>query len=501
MKENDQKHYLAKLADMLANGKISRRNFLSKAAKVGLSMSALGSLSHLPFRGRLGINKEALAATQPSKDVMAWVKDVGKPYAGKTVRMATESTPPSKGIAELVKSEFTPATGIKVEIEVLPLEQVLQKLTLDVASGTSTYDLYYMDQSWMASFSNDTIDPRELYASNKKLAYPDYNFDDFLKPLVDGISMYKGKMVGVPYDIPIFIQMYRMDVYDDLGLKVATTMDQYLKNAQIITEKNKSQGIYGTTGQMKSGHYSLECDWTAWLWGHGGSVFRADGTFSGNDAEGLEAMDYWVKLKENMPSGVDTWTWDGEFQSVAQGLAGQVLQLGRISAQLRRPEKLQSFGTPRRGRAAQGQQTPPRRPMRLRRNSQYRSSGWQRPRVVQILRRQGPRLDFYAMGDLSGHAGQDLRAGWRLQPDAPQHFQSPGCFGGRQSGAGTTRHFPVQKETIENYMGSEPDLPEWAEISNNIIPVELGRFFAGEYKSPKQTMDIIAKQTNKTIGK
>ena len=212
MKVRDEKNYLAKLADRLAKGKISRRDFLSKAAKVGLSMSALGALSHLPFRGRLGINKNALAATQPAKDVMDWIKDVGKPYSGKTVRMATESTPPSKGIAELVKSEFTPATSIKVEIEVLPLEQVLQKLTLDVASGTSTYDLYYMDQSWMASFSNDTIDPRELYASNKKLAYPDYNFDDFLKPLVDGISMYKGKMVGVPYDIPIFIQMYRTDV-------------------------------------------------------------------------------------------------------------------------------------------------------------------------------------------------------------------------------------------------------------------------------------------------
>ena len=103
------------------------------------------------------------------------------PYRGKTVRMATESTPPSKGIAELVKSEFTPATGINVEIEVLPLEQVLQKLTLDVASGTSTYDLYYMDQSWMASFSKDTIDPREIYASNKELAFPAYDFDDFLK--------------------------------------------------------------------------------------------------------------------------------------------------------------------------------------------------------------------------------------------------------------------------------------------------------------------------------
>jgi multiple sugar transport system substrate-binding protein len=48
-------------------------------------------------------------------------------------------------------------------------------------------------------------------------------------------------------------------------------------------------------------------------------------------------------------------------------------------------------------------------------------------------------------------------------------------------------------------MGSEPDLPEWAEISNNIIPVELGRFFVGEYKTPKQTMDIIAKQVDKML--
>ena len=59
MKERDQKYYLAKLADKLAKGKISRRNFLRKAAKVGLSMSALGALSHLPFRGSLGIQKRS----------------------------------------------------------------------------------------------------------------------------------------------------------------------------------------------------------------------------------------------------------------------------------------------------------------------------------------------------------------------------------------------------------------------------------------------------------
>ena len=59
----------------------------------------------------------------------------------------------------------------------------------------------------MAAFRGDAEDPRELYAAKPDLAMPNYNFDDFLGPLVDGISMYYGTMVGVPYDIPVFIMM------------------------------------------------------------------------------------------------------------------------------------------------------------------------------------------------------------------------------------------------------------------------------------------------------
>ena len=205
----------------------------------------------------------------------------------------------------------------------------MQKLTLDVASGLGTYDLYYIDQSWMASFHGDVIDPRDKYASNKELAMPNYNMDDFVPSLVDGISMYNGVMVGVPYDIPIFIQMYRQDIYDQLGLKPARTMQQYLDNAVAI-QKAKIPGVYGTNGQMKSGHYSLECDWTAWLWGHGGAIFNSDEKFSGNDADGIAAMEYWIKLKENMPDAVTTWTWDGQGQSTAQGIIGQSLTWGEF---------------------------------------------------------------------------------------------------------------------------------------------------------------------------
>ena len=69
-----------------------------------------------------------------------------------------------------------------------------------------------------------------------------------------------------------------------------------------------------------------------------------------------------------------------------------------------------------------------------------------------------------------------------------------------RSGNGTTRHLDVVRDAIFNDMGSEPDLPEWADMSSNMIPIELGRYWAGEYGSAKECLDTIAKNFNKTVG-
>jgi multiple sugar transport system substrate-binding protein len=45
-------------------------------------------------------------------------------------------------------------------------------------------------------------------------------------------------------------------------------------------------------------------------------------------------------------------------------------------------------------------------------------------------------------------------------------------------------------------MGSEPDFPAWAEMSNNVIPVELGKFLAGQTKSGEECMANIQRQVD-----
>ncbi|XAT60681.1 extracellular solute-binding protein [Rhodobacteraceae bacterium Araon29] len=495
MKDSDKKLYRAKIVDDYVRGKMNRRSFLRNASSLGLSAGALGAGIIRPSLSFADTNM----ALEPSAEVLAWVKDVTKPFRGTTLRLATESTPPSNAINSQLKKYFEEASGIKVEIEVLPLEQVLQKLTLDIASQLGTYDLYYIDQSWAASVSRDVFDPREQLADKPDLAMPDYNIDDFLPALVDGIAKYEDRWVGVPYDIPIFIMMYRKDIYEKMGFTAPETLEEYYEQAKAITDEMGPK-VFGATGQMKSGHYSLECDWTAWLWGHGGSVFGPDGKFSGHDDAGLAAMEYWDRLKATMPPGVTGWTWDGQGQSVAQGVAATMMSWGEFFPYFDDPSATKVSGLMEAVRCP-------------------------KPKALRTVNETGfgeiPGVGHQGGSSLAvSHNSKNPDAAWIFMqwatsfdtqvlitalgggtgPTRESVYDDPRILANNRVGPGTTRHLGVVRETIAKDMGSEPDLPQWAQLSNDTIPVGLGKYFAGEYASSKEAMDDIAKSVDKVVA-
>ncbi len=488
MRDSDKKQYRAQLAEAYARGRIGRRDFLRKAALLGMGAAALGSGLIRPP----GLVRPAFAqGLEPDPEMLAWVKEVSAPFAGTTLKFATESTPPSNALNSQLKQYFEEASGITVEIEVLPLEQVLQKMTLDIASQLGTYDIYYIDQSWAAFASQDVFDPRELTADKPDLAMPNWNMDDFLPALVDGIAKYEDRWVGVPYDIPIFIMMYRKDIYEQMGFQAPTTLDEYLSQAQAITAE-MGPTLYGATGQMKSGHYSLQCDWTAWLWGHGGSIFNADGTFSGNDEQGLAAMAYWDELYKTMPPGVTGWTWDGQGQSIAQGVAATMMSWGEFFPYFDDPSATKVSGLMEAVRCPA--------PKALRTVDQtgfgeIPGVGHQGGSSIAVSRNsKNPDAAWIFMQWATSYDTQVLitTLGGGTGPTRASVYDDERVIANNRVGPGTTRHLNVVRETIANDMGSEPDLPQWAELANDTIPVRLGRYFAGEYGSAKEAMDDIA---------
>jgi multiple sugar transport system substrate-binding protein len=496
MKDGDRKAYIADSARAFARRRIGKREFLRHLglAGVGLSSFATAMLGgNRPYHGMM--STPALADTGPSAEMTKWLRDVGSRYKGTKIRFVSESTPPTIAAQVLAKDEFTANTGIDVDFEVVPLEQVLQKTAIDIRDRAGAYDLYYLDQSWTALFAGDTLDPREIWDRKRDLALPDFDWNDFSKPLLQGISTYRDRLIGIPFDIPIFILMYRKDLFDKHRLKVPTTMDEYMQAVKTLDSAERGNGIHGTTGQLKAGHYSLNCDWTAWLWANGGSVFGKDGLFCGGDEDGMRGLAYMLELVKHMPPAATTWTWDGEAESVRQGRAAMLISWGEFFPgfdgddskvvglmEAARPPQETRLRSPE---AAGFQEVPH---IGHQGGSSICLSKYSRnPQAAWIFMQWVCSKDVAARSAMLGSGAAAVRT---------STYRDPRVLAAAKVLKGTTRHFPATEWTINNAMGSEPKLPAWVEISNDIIPAELGKLLGGE-RSPSQCMAAIKERVDK----
>ncbi len=492
-KHFDKQQFIIDSANAFTQRKMSKRDFLQKLglAGVGLSAFSTGLLGgSRPFRG----NMAYAAENNTPEDVAKFLREAGKPFAGTTVRYTSEATPPTV-ILDQLKSEFTELTGINVEIEIVPLEQVLAKATQDVQGKLGTYDVYYLDQAWTSTFSQDTIDPVQYYKDKPDLAMPGFDFDDFSKPLVEGISLYDGKWVGLPFDIPIFTLMYRKDILEKHGIAVPKTYDEFTAAVKMITEAEKAAGIFGTGLQAKSGHYSLECDWSQAVWGHGGSIFNKDKKFSGNDAQGVAGLKWYQEMLKNAPASSVASTWDGQFQMGASGQMALCQSWAEFfpgwNADDSKVKGLWEMTTPLVGPAS----------LRSRADAGFGEiPNWGHQGGSSIgLSKYSKNVDA-AWLFLQWACSKDIMTRCTLAggfaPMRTSSFADPRIVERKtRVGGGTTRHLDVVKNTIDNFMASEPDMPIWAGLSSNEIPTELGKLLTGqEYNGDAQAcMDQIAK--------
>ncbi len=491
-KEQREKLVIAKAIGEWRAGRISRRTMMKALAGAGI-----GTIASRPYVGSGHVNAAKLqeaadAATQPA-EVETWLKDVGGQFSGTTIKIVSEDTAPGKAIRGFMEKLFTGPTGITVNWEIVPLDQVLAKSAQDAATKAAQNDIYYFDQAWVGRFINDTVDPQEWLSTKPDLAMPNFNFDDFLPTLVQNICQYGGRTIGMPFDVPIFMHFYREDVFSELGLTPATTMQQYLDNAIAINEAKSGQGVYGTCGQMKSGHYALECDMTAYVWSHGGSVFTADGQCSLGDEAAVTGVNYLRELQKYMPAEVTTYDWGGQFTAVQQGQAGQVITWGEDFPGWDDPEKSKVSGML--------QVAPLPTNVALRTPEQ---AGFE----------EKPELGHQGGSSfcLSAYSKQQEAAWIFLQWATSSNTQTlASVFGGgaspmRQSTfddqrvkdaakvqAGSTRHFPGMLEVINTRMGSEPHLPAWASVATDVIAVELGKLVTSDTDTATGMTDIAKK--------
>ena len=339
-----------------------------------------------------------------------------------------------------------------------------------------------------------------LFERKKALALPAFDWADFPKPVVQGIAGYRDSVVGIPFDIPIFILMYRKDLFDKHGIKVPTTMDEYMAAVKAIDGAERGNGIFGTTGQLKSGHYSLNCDWTQVVWNEGGTIFGADKKFAGNNEAGVRGLQVYQEWLKNSPPESTNSTWDGQWQ---MGASGQVALINSWDEffpgwdaadskvkglwEAKRPIRGPKYRTP--AEAGFGE---------------IPNAGHQGGSILG-LSKYSKNLDaawIFMQWACSKDIMTRCTLGGGFAPMRLSSFADPRVKAKEVVGPGTTRHLPVVLETINNDMASEPDMPLWAGFSNNEIPVNLGKLLTGQDfgGDAKKCMDTVADAINKAVA-
>ncbi len=492
-KEHDKKTFIVDTANAFTERRISKRDFMSKMGMAGIGFSAFaaGLLGNTRSPNRFGLVGSP-AEAQTADEMNKWLKDVGSKFKGTKIRYTSEATPPTV-VLNQIKGEFQDLTGIEVEVEIVPLEQVLAKATQDAQGQLGTYDLYYLDQSWVATFQPDVIDPTQYYKDKPDLAMPGFDWADFSKPLVEGLAVYEGKWTGIPFDIPIFILMYRQDILEKHKIPVPTTYEEFTDAVHKITAAEKGNGVFGTGLQAKSGHYSLECDWTQAVWGHGGSIFGKDKKFTGNDEQGIAGLKWYQDLLKNAPPASTTSTWDGQFQMMVSGQVALVQSWDEFFPGLDADDsKVKGLWQPAKPLTAKKLRAPADAGFGEIPNLAHQggsvislSKYSKNPDAAWIFMQWACSKDIMTRCTLGGG----------FAPMRLSSFHDPRVKAKAKVGPGTTRHLDLVEWTIDNVMASEPDMPLWAGLSTNEIPTELGKLLTGQAYDgdAKKCMDAVAK--------
>jgi multiple sugar transport system substrate-binding protein len=492
--------FIVDTANAYTERRITKREFLRRMGLAGIGFSAfgLGMLGgHRRGTGAFGFGESAHArGLSPAggglPDSQAkWLKEVGSKFKDAKIRYTTEATPPSI-VLNQIKQEFTDPTGIEVEVEIVPLEQVLAKATQDVQGRLGTYDLFYLDQSWIATFAPDCVNPIELYKDRPELAMPDFDWDDFSRPLVDSVAQVDGQWMGIPFDIPIFILMYRKDLLEKHGIEAPTTYDEFTAAVKAIGEAEKAKGIFGTGLQAKFGHYSLECDWTQAVWGHGGSVFGKDKKFAGNDAPAVEGLKWYQELLTMSPPSSTASDWDGQFEMMVSGRVALVQSWAEFFPGLDADDsKVKGLWEPAKPLTPTGLRAAADCGFNEKPNAGHQGGS---PIALSKYSKNPEAAWIFMQWACCKEIMTRCTLASGVAPTRISSYADPRVKAKAKVGPGTTRHLDVVKWTIDNAMATEPHMPLWADLSTNEIPTELGKLLTGqEYGGDaKQCLDAIA---------
>lgn len=204
---------------------------------------------------------------------------------------------PQRGVYPLFQKKFP---DIKVQIVAEPIADMLPKTAVAMAAKSDRYDVIHEDYNFVPQFiAQGALESLEPYLDKD----PAYKADILADIPENVLDLYRdkpaaqgGKLYGLPPDSNCQMQYYRADALEKAGLKPATTWDEAIQIAKVLSEDGKKK-VMGST--LKRGFWA-GAGFITLLRSHGGDWFdkmeKGGWKVTLDTPEGQQAFEVLMKL-------------------------------------------------------------------------------------------------------------------------------------------------------------------------------------------------------------
>jgi multiple sugar transport system substrate-binding protein len=251
--------------------------------------------------------------------------------ASAKVTIITWDTATARGIQKLIP-EFTKETGIEVNMEIYGEAVLREKVMLDLAAQTGTYDIFLLD-GWLTGEYAEAGYVRALddLVKNKPSKYN--SIDDFAPIYLDALR-YKGKLYGLPYYGHVGILMYRKDLFEAKGIKAPTTTAELLAAAKAL---NKPPEMYGIAFRGKKGEDNTIIT-TSWTWVFGGEWLDEKNNPAVTSPEFVKGVTWIKDILQYAPPDVSNYTWMEVEKSFTTGKVAMIFDASDFIGRIENPQ-------------------------------------------------------------------------------------------------------------------------------------------------------------------
>lgn len=270
------------------------------------------------------MNRTALKATVAGAALLSMAGWVQAETVRVTVAEYSSKTGPYFEEAAKAFEEANP--GSDIQIEVVPWDVLLQKLTTDISGGANA-DLSIIGTRWLIDFVDQGIAaPLDDYMTQD---FRDRFFPVFLEP-----SVMQEKTYGLPIAASARAMYYNKALFEQAGIaEVPDTWDELAEAAKKIGALGDDIAGFGLQGK------EIETDVYFYyaFWAYGGQLVEEDGT-SGLDSDaGYKAAEMYKSLIDSGATqpGVTSYNREDVQNLFKQGKVGMMITAPFLSNQIK----------------------------------------------------------------------------------------------------------------------------------------------------------------------